>query len=151
MRKVSKVWMLGLIAVIAAATATYWLALKPKEQELSLATLALRRALVGVTEIRIRTGGVCHRVPQLEKTLVILRGKDVETFIEALEVYDPYPYRCLCCGSHTFEFYRGKELVASISLHHWRTLRWHNGPWEGDAPLKPKSLRYLKNLLGFKR
>ena len=54
---------------------------------------------------------------------------------------------CPCCGSPTFEFYRGRQLAAALTLHHGKTLRWHNGLWEGNLPLRWSTVQYLSKLL----
>ena len=45
------------------------------------------------------------------------------------------PAYCMCCGNPTFELYRGRDLRASLGLHHGRRFRWPEGRWPGDVTL----------------
>ena len=47
---------------------------------------------------------------------------------------DPQTFRhCACLGGPTIELYAGAELVATIGLHHGRSIRWKK--WRHDAQL----------------
>jgi len=109
-------------------------------------TLALRQELREVTKVRVRTGGVCHRHPESERWLFTLRDHEAQAFIKALQIRCE-DEGCMCCGSHTFEFYRKNQLVAQCSWHHGETLRWHKETGEENQRLVLASKRYLKKLL----
>ncbi len=104
-------------------------------------TGSLRKAAQGTTRLRIRSGGTCHRQIDEEMTLVeITNRQDIERF---LEIADIDRWRsggvCLCCGNPTFEFYAGDRLLAMISFHHGKRLRWAEGRWNGDGQLTTRS------------
>jgi hypothetical protein len=95
----------------------------------------LQRELTGIDSVRVRTGGACHRRPELEETL--FETKDPETVQKVISMISVENNRgismCMCCGEPSIEFYRGKELAVSLSMHHGRALRWDG--WPGDAEL----------------
>ena len=39
---------------------------------------------------------------------------------------------CMCCGTLTIELYRQDELLAEITLHHGRSLRYRGWPADGQ-------------------
>lgn len=43
------------------------------------------------------------------------------------------PFRCDCGPDHRVRFYAGERLLAELSVHRYRSLRWLNGPWASDA------------------
>jgi len=51
----------------------------------------------------------------------------------------------MCCGEPSIEFYRGKELAVSLSMHHGRSLRWEG--WPGDGELTKASGESLSQWL----
>lgn len=58
---------------------------------------------------------------------------------------------CACPGGYTFEWFRGDELLAQVTLHVGRSemhMRWER--WEGDAWLTPDSERWLACYMVFK-
>ena len=55
-------------------------------------------------------------------------------------------FHCRCCGSATFELYRGDVLVASLGFHHGRSVRWSEG-WPADALLPADVAAWLVELV----
>jgi hypothetical protein len=53
-------------------------------------------------------------------------------------VEDPITFgHCMCAGSYALEFYDGQTILATIGLHHGRSIRWHGWQWDAclcDAP-----------------
>ena len=41
----------------------------------------------------------------------------------------------MCVGNAAIAFMKGKRRLATITFHHSQRLRWHDGPWKGDAEL----------------
>jgi len=104
-------------------------------------TSSLRRAVQGTTILRIRSGGTCHRQIENEKTLAeITDPQEIERFLNAIDV-DLWHSGgvCMCCGDPTFEFYTGDRLLAMVSFHHGKRLRWAKGKWIGDLQLTAQS------------
>lgn len=85
------------------------------------------------TRVRVRTGGLCHRRPEHERTLFeITEPAAIRESLELFTVSDEGSgFWCMCCGNPTVEFYRGEELVAEVGFHHGKSLRWSG--WSGDV------------------
>jgi hypothetical protein len=111
-------------------------------------TEALRQAAAGVTRVRVRSGGTCHRNPRRESTIFELRDPaKIRELLDHIAINDKGSgFHCMCCGTPTFELYRGAELIAMLGFHHGRSLRWPGG-WPGDGALTKESARYLARLL----
>jgi hypothetical protein len=105
----------------------------------------LAPALEGVTKVRVRSGGTCHRREQEEKTLAELtKPEEIREFFTHLTFDTDVSWgSCMCCGDPTFELYVGADLRSSLGFHHGRTLRWLEGEWPGDAVLSRESQDYL--------
>ena len=105
----------------------------------------LRTALTKVDRLRVRTGGVCHRREEKEKTIVEI--KDAPSIAEVVDHFqineDDSGDHCMCCGNPTFELYEGEKLVATIGFHHGRSIRWWDGNWPGDGVLTARSSEFL--------
>ena len=104
-------------------------------------TNSLRTAVQGTTRLRIRSGGTGHRSSEEEKTLAeITNPQEIERFLKAIDI-DRWRSGgvCLCGGDPTFEFYAGNRLLAMVSFHHGRRLRWAKGQWSGDGQLTARS------------
>jgi hypothetical protein len=102
---------------------------------------SLRNALAGVTRLRIRSGGTCHRHMEQEKTLAeIAQPHEIGRFLDGIEIDEEGSnFYCGCCGNPTFEFYAEDRLVAMVGYHHGRSLRWAGGQWSTDALLTEPS------------
>lgn len=97
-----------------------------------------RRALAGVTRLRVRTGGSSIPQPSGETTLLEVGDTNlIHQFVDTMQLRetDHYAFSCACGGNPTFEFYAGDALVATVSLHHGVSLRWADGPWPTDVNL----------------
>ena len=110
---------------------------------------ALRHKLTGVTRLRIRSGGTCHRDLDTEKTLLDLRDSArIEKLTKAISIADEDSgSNCLCCGDPSLEFYQDDNLILTLGFHHAQSLRWPSGLWPGDAILTPKSAKMFCELL----
>ncbi|MFY0538447.1 hypothetical protein [Nannocystis pusilla] len=95
----------------------------------------LADAAACATRIHVRTGGICHRRPERERTLFASDDPaEVRELLPLLHVdearSDSY---CMCCGTLTIELHRDDTPMAEVTLHHGRTLR-HDG-WPADGQL----------------
>lgn len=108
-------------------------------------TATLHEALQGVTRLRIRSGGTCHRDIGKEKTLVDVRDAEiVGDLIRRIKVNtDNRIFFCSCCGNPTFEFYQDDKLIAALGAHHGKSLRWLGRKWQGDGVLTKDSADFL--------
>lgn len=105
----------------------------------------LSAQLAKADSVKARTGGVCHRRPEQEKTIAETRDRrEIAELIRHFEVVDSESRgHCMCCGNPTFEFYQGNETVATIAFHHGHSIRWPGGIWPGDGMLTSLSAEYL--------
>ena len=112
-------------------------------------TRLLQTALTDISRVKVRSGGTCHRNPEAEKVLVeIHEAAAIAALIQQISIDDRESGdECKCCGNPTLEFYRQEKLVASLSLHHGRSLRWPGGRWRGDGQLTRESAAFLTQWL----
>lgn len=112
-------------------------------------TATLHDALQGTTRLRVRSGGTCCRNTDVEKTLLDVQDREtIAELIHGIQINSGASgFYCMCCGDPTLEFYRGDTLVASVSIHHGRSLRWRNGDWNGDGLLTEESAEFLVDWL----
>jgi hypothetical protein len=105
----------------------------------------LLAAVAGVDRVRVRSGGMCCRVPEDEVTRgEVKTPEEVNAFLDLLELDDcGGDEGCMCCGDPTFEFYAGDRLLAGLSFHHDRKLRWSGGPWHRDVDLSGRAREAL--------
>lgn len=105
---------------------------------------ALREALSGVSRLKVRSGGTCHR--SIESEGVLYEEKDAQKIamlIENIRIDETQPqHDCMCCGNPSFEFFEGDKLLLTVGFHHGRWLRWP-GIWPGDGALTEASSDYL--------
>ena len=108
----------------------------------------LARALEGVTRLRVRTGGACHRRLPEERTLFETADPEEIRQLASAVRFSPHLFDlgCQCCGLPTLEFYRADSLVLALSLHHGKAVRRIDGPWE-NAPLTNESGAAMKRWL----
>lgn len=106
---------------------------------------ALQNSLVGVTKIRLRSGGTCHRDRDREKIFFEEKNIDkIKKIIANIKVDEEnVGFHCMCCGNPTFEFYKGEKLVAMLGFHHGKSVRWAGGDWPNDAGLTEDSLEFI--------
>ena len=99
-----------------------------------------RHAAESATRLCIRTGGLCHRLPEEEKKLFeITNTTDIQTFGRLVRI-SRLSTACMCCGNPTFEFYREDQLILATSFHHGKNLRFERG-WIFDAHLEDSSAK----------
>lgn len=87
------------------------------------------------TRIVVRAGGVCHRRPAFERVFFVHEDPAaVRELLPLLRLDESLSdTSCMCCGALTIELHRDAELLAAVSLHHGKTLRWYG--WPGDGRL----------------
>lgn len=102
-------------------------------------------ALKGVSLVKVRSGGTCHRNPAEEKELFKLdKEGGINEFLKSIEIDEQESgFHCMCCGEPSIEFYKGEKLLVTLGLHHGRSLRWENGEWPGDGLLTKKSAKFI--------
>lgn len=84
------------------------------------------------------------------KLLFVIDGRDkVDAFVSNFDIVPIVggSLRCECSGQFIFEFYRGNEIVASMSVHHGVLLRCGDA-WDCDMPLSDESSVWLCSYLG---
>ena len=99
--------------------------------------------LKGATELRIRSGGLCHRVFADERSLLtVTDGAEIRKVADCLRIPPPPRdlIRCRCCGDPTLEFFKGDALLASVGLHHGVLIRSLD---VSDVELTPRSAQTL--------
>jgi hypothetical protein len=128
----------GISLVVLAATA-FW-----GYEALSF-NHKFRAATTNVDRIRVRSGGICHRQLDHERTLIETADPaQVRRILANTRVVAPIqPLSCRCCGDVTIEAYEHDTLVAALSLHHGKALRWPDH-WYGDADLTAGSLEFWR-------
>lgn len=103
----------------------------------------LRKALRRVTRLRVRSGGLCHRRPGSEQTLLDTADvARIRALIDGIEVdARSSGFKCMCCGNPTLELYEGNRLVVELGFHHGMSLRWKG--WPADGRLTEQSATFL--------
>lgn len=150
MGKLGLVWkwvrrvLLGIAAMVAALVLLVLVYLTITTPNL----ITLGYYIKGADKVVVRSGGMCHRNAKREKVLFTLTDEQA-----IRELWDGIKLEggqfgkismCMCCGNPTFEFYRGKKLLTSVSFHHSYNLRWAG--WSSDAHLSVESSKYFKEL-----
>lgn len=109
----------------------------------------LASVLRSADRLKVRTGGLCHRRSETEVIFHDTQDPRIIAELAAhLEVSDSKDgFHCMCCGEPTFEFYRGGELVATISYHHGKSIRWGGGEWPADGVLTDRAAAFLQDWL----
>jgi hypothetical protein len=108
---------------------------------------SLLAAVKGSTRSRVRSGGICCRRPKEETLYELKDAAKIRGLLQRFTTDESSSCgACFCCGSPSFEFYRGDKLVVAISFHHAQSLRWEGG-WPGDASLTPASALFLCRFL----
>jgi hypothetical protein len=106
---------------------------------------SLARALVGADRIRVRSGGIdAHLNRTLFEETDPAKIKEV---IDSIRI-DPgnSGHHCMCEGDPIIDFYRGGELVVTLSYHHGKSLRWQEG-WRGDGAMTADSAAAMNDWL----
>jgi hypothetical protein len=107
------------------------------------------QALQHVTQVRVRSGGTCHRNPEKEKLLAqVGDAREIQGLMAAIEIEESQTgFHCMCCGDATLEFYAGDKLVVMLGLHHGRSVRWPE-KWPADALLTARGRQALAAWMG---
>lgn len=107
-------------------------------------TEPLMTALDGVDRIQVRTGGTCHHhLYELKPLFNETDPNTIATVIRKIALAKLSGVGCECCGNPSFEFYKGDELIATISLHHGIRLRWPE-VWPSDAKLPRETKSFIR-------
>jgi len=97
----------------------------------------LNEILASVTRVRVLEGGVMNG--KALGTRVLLDCTDIPSLNSLRScltiVEDPKTFgHCMCVGNPTLECFADQHLVATIGLHHGRSIRWD--AWKHDALLQ---------------
>ena len=104
---------------------------KPLPTQQSLDTL-----FEGVTRMRLLNGGAANgKALGTELLLELSDAPAIAALHRHLSIIEDENsfFHCMCMGEQALELYRGLELIATIGLHHGRSIRWDG--WELDAEL----------------
>ncbi|MCZ6916107.1 MAG: hypothetical protein O7I93_04960 [Gemmatimonadetes bacterium] len=97
----------------------------------------LTSMLTGVTRARVLEDGVLDGSAMGMTVLLDTADKrSIRALRRCLEIVDdPRSFgHCMCLGDLAIELYDESELVATIGMHHGRSIRWH--AWKHDALLQ---------------
>jgi hypothetical protein len=71
---------------------------------------------------------------------ILVSAEKIAALIPLIRVDDAKSgNHCMCSGLPWLRFYRGGAEIGSLTWHHGRGLRWHDGSWSGDGALTPES------------
>jgi len=136
--------MLAFVTVFASPTPS-----SSNQHDMPLPTQkSLDEMLSSVNRIRVIDAGMSSGKAMKGKVILDTRKpEDISSFRNVFKI-DEAPSSfgyCMCLGEPTLEFYRGKRLIATVSIHHGRSIRW--GKWKWDALLagNEKLLDWLFN------
>ncbi|MHC5079897.1 MAG: tetratricopeptide repeat protein, partial [Planctomycetota bacterium] len=106
-------------------------------------------AVRGADRLVLHLGGsydVAKGVSKDRFLLEIRSPEEFAAFVGKIRVheFDGEFSHCECGGNPSISFYEGEALLASISCHHFRSLRWEG--WRSDMTLQPGSEKFLRNL-----
>jgi hypothetical protein len=103
-----------------------------------------RLDLEGVTDVRVRSGGTCHRQIDEERVLAVETSPgSIRRLTDSLDLKVTLDIiRCRCCGNPTLEFLKGQELAFSVSIHHGVILRTEES---GDVELSEGGVKQLRD------
>jgi len=84
--------------------------------------------LKGATALRVRSGGLCHRVLADERALLAtVDAAEIRAVTGCLRIPPPAPNPeitgCRCCGDPTLEFFKDDQLLVAIGRHHGVMIR----------------------------
>jgi len=92
--------------------------------------------LARVTTIRILDWDFYSDPPHVGTRLVFATASraDLVSFGKAFEIQPSEPFHCMCVGELVIELRGGGSLLAELTLHHGKSIRW--GGWSSDVLLK---------------
>ena len=104
----------------------------------------LRVALEGADRLQVLTVDIESR----QKVLLDQREQaGIGILIDKIRINDGFgKHACLCRGDYLFRFYKGEYMVAELSFHHGKSLRWKEG-WASDGILTPESAKSVNEFL----
>jgi hypothetical protein len=83
--------------------------------------------LAGIDRLRVRDTDDPSKTLYVERDPAVVRA-----LVDAIKIDDSrHGGHCMCIGWPAIEFYRQDQLVESISVQHWRCLRWSGWPEDG--------------------
>jgi hypothetical protein len=90
-----------------------------------------------VTRVRMLEGGVSGDKPLGEKALLdVADSESIAALCDCLAIVEDRSTfgHCMCLGDYALQFYAGRRIIATIGLHHGRSIRWN--AWKHDALLR---------------
>lgn len=90
-----------------------------------------------VTRVRVLDGGVSGgKALGKEVLLDVADTESIATLCDCLAIVEDKSTfgHCMCLGDYALEFYAGRRRIATIGLHHGRSIRWD--AWKHDALLQ---------------
>lgn len=101
----------------------------------------LEKVLANVDHVTVRTSPA-PGAPE-RQLFASSKADQVRTIANMLRVVPGDSFHCPCDGSPVFVFSQEGKVLAEISLHHSRSVRWRKGPWRSDAMLAPDAAEAL--------
>ena len=98
---------------------------------------SLNAMLNRVTRVRMLDGGVSGDRPLGEDVLLdVADSESIEMLRDSLAIVEERSTfgHCMCLGDYALQFYAGRRNIATIGLHHGRSIRWN--AWKYDALLR---------------
>lgn len=109
----------------------------PETEEPGTRAKLLKAALAGSDRVR---------VSEVYKSAnpFSIHGKDsIAPLIDRLEFNDLNSgFHCMCIGDYRITFFKGTNILASVSYHHGKSLRWEG--WDGDSLFTKASAAYWR-------
>lgn len=97
----------------------------------------LQAVLKGANRIEVRPIDFDHDGEPAD-TVVISDAQAIAGFVSRLDFNDEDSgFHCMCYGDTSVKFFQGDSLLATLSHHHGHSVRWDDGPWEGDSLFTP--------------
>jgi hypothetical protein len=90
-----------------------------------------------VTRVRVLSGGVSGgKAIGKEELLDVADAESIATLRDCLAIVEDRSTfgHCMCLGDYALQFYAGRRRIATIGLHHGRSIRWI--AWKHDALLR---------------
>lgn len=95
--------------------------------------LALRTALSGADTVVVARGKSADRSVTWAEFRFVGQAKIAE-LVAQLDFDDAESgFHCMCAGDAQITFRQGERVLAEISHHHGRSLRWASAAWAGDS------------------
>ncbi|MCA8940991.1 MAG: hypothetical protein KDB80_00410 [Planctomycetes bacterium] len=109
-------------------------------------TTSLHRRVVGATRLCVTSRNRSGE-RELQRLAELSDAAAIGSFVRRIRIDGSCSgSSCLCDSNLYLDFYRSDELVASLSIHHGRRLRWRHH-WCGDGLLTTQSALFLRRWL----